>query len=146
MCDMSDSYVWRDYSYVWRDTFLCAQCPNRMCNKTYSYVWHGSFMWVPWVIHVCDMTRACMCHASFICVTWRMRMCDMCDMTLSYAHVSYHSVLSAPWLMQRTMTHATKWHALTSICLTWLMHTYDMTHAIKGHALTHRYTCLNSYV
>jgi len=141
MCDMTHSYVWRDsfthepqnlhngdatyFSYlstsvqrgraVWHDSILCATWPIPMCDMTQSYVWHDSFLCVTRPTHMCDVTH--------------LRDTKPASVRCDKFHIPQH--FRADWPVRRLiptcdMTHSCVWRD-SSICVTWLIHTWDMT-------------------
>ena len=159
MCDITDSYVWRD-------SFARAKWLIGTCDMTNSYVWHISFTGsarisiipMTWLICMCDMTHSYKWHDSVLRVTWlihrigeykdrtfyfyRARL--MSDITHSYAW--HDSFVCVTWLVQKSdMTQSHVWHdaftgwariwivlsilKLLILYVLWLIHMCDMTHS-----------------
>jgi len=139
MCDMTHSYVWHDsfirvtwlIPYMWHDTFInmneSAQT-NLLCHTPVAlYAGHMSTIkCVTWLIHMCDMTHSYVWPDSF----------HICDMTHSYIWMSRHRQICCVthlWhFMQAICQHSKVWHD-SFICVTWLIHMYDMTYSYVWH-------------
>jgi len=123
-----------------------------MCDMTHLY--HDSYICETWLMREWDMTHAHLSkplafrilhvrHDTFICVTWLM-----CTSVWSRWHSAFF-VSSMPrsrcicvtWLIHMwDMTHSHAWHD-SFICVTWLIHMRDMTHLYVWHASFICVTC-----
>ena len=92
MCDMTQSYEWRD-TFIWVTwhihmsdmTHWFSSAPTRdaslMCDMTHEHDLLDSSIWVTWHIHRSGMPHSYEWHVTFIWVTWHIHMSDM---TYSY--------------------------------------------------------------
>ena len=122
-------YVWHGLLYVRQDICLCVHI---LGQKTHPYAWHPSFV-MSWLT---------------LCVTW-LTLCATRHLPLC-AHprqwwVRQWSIKTKPTLVciqMCDMTHLCVW--LDSfICVTWLIHMYDMTHSyVKQSELLFVFMCV----
>jgi len=155
MYDMTDSYVWHDWSIrAWYGSFICVTWlihmrviwPIHTRDMTHSHVWHDSStrdlrteLLTPLYWFEFDPPFAIklhMWHDAFIRVTWLVDVCDVNDSYVwqdSFICEKLHMLMGATSLSYLTwlvyMRHDSAYVAVTHLYVTWLSPMCDMTHA-----------------
>jgi len=141
MCDTSHRYTWRG-SFIWVICIVAwlfhifATHSIDARDMAHSYVWYD----LAWLIHICvthfidacDVAHSCVwCvswHGSFIYVWHTSSMCDTLDRCVThFIYVCHISSMHVTWLIHTCdMTHPCVWVDLFK-CAIWLLHMCDVT-------------------
>jgi len=144
------------------DWLICATWPVHMCDMTDSYVWRDVFTRAIWLIHMCDMSLSYLRHASCTCATWLIDMCDTILLHVRHSvficvtervhHDIFACAISILWMRARWCIHMCNmmpspiilhmwmhdaftcaiWHVTcvqydAFTCAIWCLHPCDMT-------------------
>jgi len=148
---------------VWHDSFICVTWLIHMCDMTHSYVWHDSFIRVTYGAPAKILKKSALWFNTLYRMAWIWlfeKSCDphahapqkSCDIFRAICAAAHSCVAEFTRIILRSLLIvATPYHIWKScdvqriwraMCVTWLIHTYDMTHSCVWHdSCTHMLSC-----